>query len=211
MSTPPLELRRDPQLITTEQYLSLPLVPMEFLNGYLYATPKWRLAVLTGLLRNVGLDAAVRIGEPAVWIEAVEALKAGQASGAPDQRGAATDEIPAGRLAPQNTVAMLREHAPERCTEVADVPETPAGSSRPQDSRDQGHPGEPCPALRGVAVMRYVRADGSRGAWTTELDPEKDTYETLRARFLEAIPDGETSVIELGLRPKRWEPSFPQE
>jgi len=211
MSQPPLELRRDPQLITTEQYLSLPLVPMELLNGHLYATSRSRLAVLTGLLRNVGLDAAVRIGEPAVWIEAVEALKADQVFGAPDQRGFATDEIAAGRLAPQNAVATLREHAPERCAEAADVPETQVGSPRPQDSRGQGHPGEPCPALQGVAVMRYVRADGSRGAWTTELDPEKDTYETLRARFLEAIPDGETSRIELALRPKRQELSFPQE
>ncbi len=201
MSTPPLELRRDPQLITMEQYLSLPLVPMEFLNGHLYATSRSRLAVLTGLLRNVGLDAAVRIGEPAVWIEAVEALKAGQASGAPDQRGAPTDEIAAERRAPQSTVTTLRAHAPGRCAEAADAPETQAGSSRPQDSRDQGHPGEPCPALRGVAVMRYVRADGSRGAWTTELDPKSDTYETLRARFLEAIPDGEPSLIELALRP----------
>jgi hypothetical protein len=211
MSTPPLELHRDPQLITMEQYLSLPLGPMELLNGHLYATPKWRLALLTGLLRNVGLDAAVRIGEPAVWIEAVEALKAGQVSGAPDQRGSATDEIAAGRLARQNTVATLRAHAPEQCAEAADVSETPAGSPRPQDSRHQGHPGEPCPALRGVAVMRYVRADGSRGAWTTELDPKTDTCETLRARFLEAIPDGETSLIELALRPKRWEASFPHE
>jgi hypothetical protein len=130
-----------------------------------------------------------------------KALKADQVFGAPDQRGFATDEIAAGRLAPQNAVATLREHAPERCAEAADVPETQVGSPRPQESRGQGHPGEPCPALQGVAVMRYVRADGSRGAWTTELDPEKDTYETLRARFLEAFPDGETSLIELALRP----------
>ena len=211
MSKPPWELRRDPQLITVEQYLSLPLVPMELVNGYLYATREWRLAVLTGLLRNVGLDAAVRIGDPAVWIEAVEALKADQASGALDQRDAATDEIAAGQLAPQNNAATLREHAPELSAEAADVPETQAGSQRPQESCDQGHPGAPRPALQGVAVMRYVRVDGSRGAWTTDLDPKTDTYETLRARFLEAIPDGETSLIELALRPKRCEASFPPE
>ena len=65
-------IRRHGQPITIEQYRSLPEAPLELLSGYLYASEEDRLALLGALLQNVGVEAAVRLGDLAVWREAIE-------------------------------------------------------------------------------------------------------------------------------------------
>ncbi|HSB73992.1 MAG TPA: hypothetical protein VLH58_03055 [Candidatus Methylomirabilis sp.] len=66
------DIRRHGQPITIEQYQSLPEAPLELLSGYLYPSEEDRLALLGALLQNVGVEAAVRLGDPAVWREAIQ-------------------------------------------------------------------------------------------------------------------------------------------
>ena len=44
-------------------------------RGKLFWSEEERLTLLALLLENVGADKAVRLGEPAIWREAVDALK----------------------------------------------------------------------------------------------------------------------------------------
>ena len=48
---------------------------IEILEGKLLFTDEERTKLLGLLLENVGADQAVRLGDPKVWIEAVETLK----------------------------------------------------------------------------------------------------------------------------------------
>lgn len=48
---------------------------MELIEGKLFWDDEERLAMLGLLLENVGADAAVRLGDPAVWREAVAAVR----------------------------------------------------------------------------------------------------------------------------------------
>ena len=77
---------------------------LEMVEGRLLWDEQSRLALLGLLLENVGADAAVRLGEPAVWMEAVEALRAEQ-DFRPDD-AAADPELPigAGQLADEARV-----------------------------------------------------------------------------------------------------------
>lgn len=45
-------------------------------NGKLFWSEKTRRMVLAMLLENVGMDAAVRLGDPALWKEAIDRLLA---------------------------------------------------------------------------------------------------------------------------------------
>ena len=47
---------------------------MELIDGKLFWTDEARLTMLALLLENVGVDAAVRLGDPQVWREALAAL-----------------------------------------------------------------------------------------------------------------------------------------
>jgi hypothetical protein len=48
----------------------------EMINGRLFWSERDRLTLLALLLENLGIDAAVRIGDPALWREALDALEA---------------------------------------------------------------------------------------------------------------------------------------
>jgi len=50
---------------------------IEMLGGKLFLTDEERLTMLGLLLENVGADAAVHLGDPEVWREAVAALPDG--------------------------------------------------------------------------------------------------------------------------------------
>ncbi len=67
------DIRRHGQPITREQYHRLPEAPLELLAGYLYGCQEYRLTLLGALIQNVGLDAAVRLGDLALWREAIAA------------------------------------------------------------------------------------------------------------------------------------------
>lgn len=49
---------------------------MEMIGGKLFWSDEERLTMLALLLENVGVDQAVRIGDPAVWRSAVARLTA---------------------------------------------------------------------------------------------------------------------------------------
>ncbi|MGH3090668.1 MAG: hypothetical protein ACRDSJ_25595 [Rubrobacteraceae bacterium] len=53
-----------------------PMMPedMELIDGRMFGADEYRLVALGFLLENVGADAAVRLGEPEVWREAIRAL-----------------------------------------------------------------------------------------------------------------------------------------
>jgi hypothetical protein len=50
---------------------------IEMIRGKLFWEEKDRLTMLALLLENVGVDAAVRLGDPAVWREAIAHLEPG--------------------------------------------------------------------------------------------------------------------------------------
>jgi hypothetical protein len=54
---------------------------IEMVGSKLFWRDEERLLMLGLLLENVGVDAAVRLGDPAVWREAVAALPAGGIEG----------------------------------------------------------------------------------------------------------------------------------
>jgi hypothetical protein len=47
---------------------------IEMIHGRLFYTKQQRLRMLGMLLENVGIDAAVRLGNPRVWKQAIEQL-----------------------------------------------------------------------------------------------------------------------------------------
>jgi hypothetical protein len=47
---------------------------MEMVDGKLYDDDEQRLHMLGLLLENVGVDAAIRLGDPQVWREAIAKL-----------------------------------------------------------------------------------------------------------------------------------------
>ena len=56
-----------------DRYFSAP-EKMEMVDGKLYCDDAQRLHILALLLENVGVDAAVRLGDPQVWRDAVAEL-----------------------------------------------------------------------------------------------------------------------------------------
>jgi hypothetical protein len=48
---------------------------LEMIGGKLFWTQEDRLTMLALLLENVGIDEAIRLGDPAVWRAAVEELQ----------------------------------------------------------------------------------------------------------------------------------------
>jgi hypothetical protein len=56
------------------KYHGLCPAKIELIDGKLFWTEEDRLTMLGLLLENVGVDAAVRLGDPQVWREAVAAL-----------------------------------------------------------------------------------------------------------------------------------------
>jgi len=67
------DIRRHGQPITLEQYHSLPEAPLELIAGHLHGRQEYRVTLLGALLQNVGIDAAVGLGDFAVWKEAIAA------------------------------------------------------------------------------------------------------------------------------------------
>lgn len=65
------DIRRDGHAITggIERLLTVPTVEMT--DGKLFNTDKDRLHVLALLLESVGVDAAIRLGPPELWKQAV--------------------------------------------------------------------------------------------------------------------------------------------
>jgi hypothetical protein len=47
---------------------------IEMVSGKLFYNDEQRLMMLGMLLENLGVDAAVRMGDPNIWREAIEAL-----------------------------------------------------------------------------------------------------------------------------------------
>lgn len=58
------------------QRYSLTPEKFEMIDGKLFWTEEDRVNLLALLLENVGADRAVRLGDPSVWMEAVEELRA---------------------------------------------------------------------------------------------------------------------------------------
>ena len=71
------DIRRDGRAWGAEARQRFQLTPEKFemYRGKLFWSDEERLLLLGLLLENVGADAAVRIGDPAVWREAVAALE----------------------------------------------------------------------------------------------------------------------------------------
>ena len=77
---PPWDIRRAGRAWTTEAHDRWSLRPKaELIDGKLVFDNEERLVLLALLLENVGVDAAVRMGSPDVWREALDAL--GEAPG----------------------------------------------------------------------------------------------------------------------------------
>ena len=65
-----------------QKYRKLSPEKIELIEGRMFWTDEQRLNMLALLLENVGMDAAVRLGDPAVWKQAIdERLKAQQGEG----------------------------------------------------------------------------------------------------------------------------------
>ena len=58
-----------------ERYDALPEMKFEIIDGQLPWDDEAKLVLLGVLLESVGLDRAVRLGDPRVWREAVAALE----------------------------------------------------------------------------------------------------------------------------------------
>jgi hypothetical protein len=60
-----------------QKYYELCPEKIELIEGKMFWTDEQRLNMLALLLENVGMDAAVRLGDPALWKQAIdERLKA---------------------------------------------------------------------------------------------------------------------------------------
>ena len=65
-----------------QKYHTLSPEKIELIEGKMLWTDEQRLNMLALLLENVGMDAAVRLGDPALWKQAIdERLKAQQGQG----------------------------------------------------------------------------------------------------------------------------------
>jgi hypothetical protein len=76
--TPPWDIRREGRAWREEALDRLMLAPEKFemWDGKLFWSDEARITLLALLLENLGVDAAVRIGDPAVWRAAIAALDA---------------------------------------------------------------------------------------------------------------------------------------
>jgi hypothetical protein len=73
----PWDIRRQGRAWTRDEWEARrELTPekIELSRGKLFWTDEDRLAMIALLLENVGVDQAVRLGNPAVWREAIAAL-----------------------------------------------------------------------------------------------------------------------------------------
>ena len=70
------DIRRDGHAWDAEAHERIELTPekIEMYEGKLFWEDSERVTMLALLLENVGVDRAVRLGNPAVWRAAVEAL-----------------------------------------------------------------------------------------------------------------------------------------
>lgn len=73
------------------QRYSLTPEKFEMIDGKLFWTDEDRVNVLALLLENVGADRAVRLGNPRVWSEAVEGLRAAAEGGGGPSDGPESD------------------------------------------------------------------------------------------------------------------------
>ena len=65
-----------------QKYRNLCPEKIELIEGRMFWTDEQRLNMLALLLENVGMDAAVRLGDPDLWKQAIdEHLKAQEAEG----------------------------------------------------------------------------------------------------------------------------------
>ena len=55
-----------------QKYHNLCPEKIELIEGRMFWTDKERLNMLAQLLENVGMDAAVRLGDPALWKQAID-------------------------------------------------------------------------------------------------------------------------------------------
>jgi hypothetical protein len=76
MTDRPWDIRREGRAWTDEALSRWMLTPEKFemFDGKLFASDEERVTLLALLLENVGADAAVRLGDPAVWRAAVAEL-----------------------------------------------------------------------------------------------------------------------------------------
>jgi hypothetical protein len=74
---PPWNIRRKGRPWGPEAVERLRLAPgkIEMVDGKLFWNNRQRLTLLALLLENVGMDAAVRLGDPRLWREAIDALE----------------------------------------------------------------------------------------------------------------------------------------
>jgi len=77
MDTIHWDIRRKGRAWRSEALSRYELTPekIEMVDGKLFDTDKQRLTMLALLLENLGVDAAVRLGDPSVWRDAVEKLR----------------------------------------------------------------------------------------------------------------------------------------
>lgn len=77
MDEPIWDIRREGRAWGRDEGLSrYELTPekMEMFDGRLYAYDEERLTMLALLLENVGIDRAIRLGDPRLWREAIAQL-----------------------------------------------------------------------------------------------------------------------------------------
>jgi len=77
---PEFDIRREGRAWSTEEIERKwrhPMMPedMELVGGKMFGLEEYRLIVLGFLLESVGADAAVRLGDPEVWREAIDNLE----------------------------------------------------------------------------------------------------------------------------------------
>lgn len=77
---PPWDIRREGRAWGNEAHSRMRLTPEKFemIDGRLFWSRRDRLALLALLRENLGIDAAVRIGDARLWREALDSLEAGQ-------------------------------------------------------------------------------------------------------------------------------------
>jgi hypothetical protein len=79
---PPWDIRREGRAWGEEAHSPMRLTPEKFemIDGRLFWSERDRLSLLALLLEQVGIDAAVRIGDARLWRAAIDALEAEQGS-----------------------------------------------------------------------------------------------------------------------------------
>ena len=77
MDEKPWDIRREGRSWGREALARYALAPekIEMIRGKLLTSDEERLTLLALLLENVGVDEAVRLGDPDIWRAAVAALK----------------------------------------------------------------------------------------------------------------------------------------